>query len=100
MGSAGALRLALDHPDRLRGLALAGPAFGDALNPLADTIAPVADLIEEKGLRAALPYLLAPRLAIACPAPMAMLGGVAVILARPESVARAFGLGPSRWTIT
>lgn len=32
MGAAIALRLALDHPDRVEALLLAGPAFGDELN--------------------------------------------------------------------
>ena len=165
MGSAVALRLALNHPGRVRGLALAGPAFGDELNPLAETIAPAADKIEQLGLRAALPHLeaaqlergvppegiwqiqrwvnhdetvfptvlrtvshwipfpdlgvvaelevpvglvawpddpvhpfeLAQRLAIACPAPTAMLASVGRVLAEPESVARAFGLVAPHW---
>lgn len=50
MGAAVALRLALDHPERVETLILAGPAFGDEPNPVLTGDTELAAGIEELGL--------------------------------------------------
>lgn len=57
MGAAVALRLALDHPDRVRALALVSPAFGDSVSTEVERFEVNATVFERAGFPDAIPLV-------------------------------------------
>lgn len=55
MGAAVAMRLALDHPERVRALALQAPAFGEEASTEIARFDAIADAIERLGIERAIP---------------------------------------------